>query len=253
MKIFIIFLFLPLTLMADPFILTDEELDPETEDILINKKEKYLRNESIIYNLNTEFNIKDQRHYTGADRNRFSFAGHVSGAYENLSQLLGAEVVYMRRSRSYNQLWWGLQFFQHKTRFDAVTQNQSSAPEIGQEGYYQRSGDEKNTITGLGFGVGYRFKLLLDFFETEDVFENIDVFINRLSFNESFIEKDYQGYGLTANYGLHKRSGTSFFYGGKLSYNIASVTRPPIEREKKTERSLSLGWTSLALELGFFF
>ncbi len=250
---YILLLLLPINLYAGPFDLTEEELNPDAEEILIQKPEKYLRNESMIYDFNTDLGIKDQRRYTGTDKNRFSVAGHISGSYEHPNDILGAELSYMRRSSSYNQIWWGFQFFQHQTYFAAITRNHSSGSDINAESNFVRPSDAKNTVMAAGLGVGYRFKLLLDFFETEDMFESVDVFVNGLRLNESFIDQEYQGYGLTTNYGLHKRSSTSFFYGGKLSYNVASVTRDAIGEEKKSERSLALGWLSLAFELGFFY
>lgn len=250
---YILLLLLPLNLYAGPFDLTEEELNPDAEEILIRKPEKYLRNESMIYDFNTDLGIKDQRRYTGTDKNRFSVAGHISGSYEHPNDILGAELTYMRRSSGYNQLWWGFQFFQHQTYFAAITRNHSSGSDINAESNFVRPSDAKNTVMAAGLGVGYRFKLLLDFFETEDMFESVDVFVNGLRLDESFIDQEYQGYGLTTNYGLHKRSSTSFFYGGKLSYNVASVTRDAIGEEKKSERSLALGWLSLAFELGFFY
>jgi hypothetical protein len=255
MKYFILLL-LPLIAFAqDPMQLTEEELNPEAEEILIKKPEKYLRNESMIYDFDTDLGIKDQRQYTGQDRNKISFAGHVSGNYEHFNNLLGAEFSYMHRSTRYNQIWYGFQAFQHNATFDTVSTNRtpSTGVNVNDESNFHRPGDAKNTILGLGLGVGYRFKLLLDFFQTEDTFESIDVFANSIRFNESFIKKEYTGYGLTTNYGLHKRVNTSFFYGGKLSYNLAAVKRQKLGTESDSGRSLSLGWLSLAFELGFFF
>jgi hypothetical protein len=77
--------------------------------------------------------------------------------------------------------------------------------------------------------------------------------VNGVQLNESFIDREYRGYGLTANYGIHKRTSTSFFWGGKMSYNFASVTRRPIVNEPRKDRSLTLGWLSFAFELGIFF
>ena len=250
---YLILLLLPLNIYADVYTLTEEELSPEAEEILIQKPEKYLRNESMIYDFNTNLGIKDQRQYTGSDRNRFSVAGHISGDYEQLSDLFGGEVTYMRRSTHFTQIWYGAQFFQHKAVFDALTQNQKEGDDPNAESNFQRPGDAKNTVMGIGLGVGYRFKFFLDFFETEDVFESVDVFINGIQFDESFIDQKYRGYGLTTNYGIHKRSSTNYFYGGKLSYNVATVTREALGNESKDDRSLALGWLSLAFELGFFF
>jgi hypothetical protein len=251
--VYLFFLFIPLTLLAQNIELSEEELNPPAEEILLQKPEKYQRNESMIYDFNSSLGIKDQRRFTGSDRNRFSVAGHVSGDYEHLNNILGGELTYMRRTSRYNQIWWGFQFFQHNTYFDAITQNHTEGNNANAEVNYVRPGGTKNTIMAAGLGVGYRFKLLLDFLETEDWFESIDVFVNGLQLDESFISQKYRGYGLTTNYGIHKRSSTSYFYGGKFSYNIASVTRSAIGDEKKRERSFSLGWLSLAFEMGFFY
>lgn len=250
---YLLLLLLPLNVMAASlFDLTEEEQNPEAQEILIQKPEKYLRDESMIYDLNTNLGIKDQRRYTGTDRNRFSLAAHMNGNYEQPTDILGAELNIMRRTTRYHQIWYGAQFFQHRTYFDAITQNQTSGG-ANSEATFRRPGGTKNTVMAFGLGVGYRFKLLLDFYETEDVFENVDVFVNGLQLDESFIDEKYRGYGLTASYGIHKRSSTSYFYGGKMSYNVASVTRPAIAKEKKSDRSLALGWLSLAFELGFYY
>jgi hypothetical protein len=251
---YLILLLLPLNVYAQNiFDLTEDEINPDSEEILIKKPDKYLRHESMIYELNTNLGIKDQRRYTGTDRNRFSIAGHVSGNYEQISDILGGEITYMRRTTRYNQIWWGAQFFQHNAYFDAISQNSRAGGNPNSEASFIRPGDTKNTVMGLGLGVGYRFKLLLEFFPTEDVFESVDVFINGIQLDESFIEQKYRGYGLTTNYSIHKRSSTSYFYGGKISYNVANVTREALGTETRSERSLSLGWPSFALELGFFF
>lgn len=254
MKALLLSLFLSLNIFAaDPFELTEDELNPESQEVLIKKPEKYLRHESMIYDLNTNLGIKDQRRFTGGDRNRFSLAGHVSGDYEHLRDILGIEANYMRRSTRYHQMWYGAQIFRHKTYFDAISQNQTASAQTGSEGSFQRPGNVDNNVLGIGLGVGYRFKLLLDFYPTEDVFESVDVFVNAIQLDETFIDETYKGYGLSANYGIHKRTSTSYFYGGKFSYNVASVTRSAIAGEKKPDRSLSLGWLSFAFELGFFY
>jgi hypothetical protein len=232
--------------------LDEKEISPETEEILVKKPEKYLRNESMIYNFNTDLGIKDQRTFTGDDKNRLSLSFHVAGDYEHIYEILGGEVNYMTRSNEYDRLWWGAQVFQHRAYFQNITENVSIGG-ANSEASFQRPLDVKDTILGFGPGVGYRFKLLLDFFNTEDTFESIDVFLNGIVLNESFSKERYQGFGLATSYGLHKRTQTSFFYGGKFSYHVASVTRRAIGDESKSERSLSLGWLSVAFEMGFYY
>lgn len=257
MKHFLILLliFPTLAFARDFFSLSEEELDPEAEEVLIKKPEKYLRNESMIYDFDTDLGIKDQRRYTGNDGNRLSLAGHVSADYEHVNSNMGVDVTYMHRTKRYNQIWWGFQLFQNRAYFDAITQNPKvkTGDSANADSMTPRPNDAKQSILAGGLGVGYRFKLLLDFFSTEDMFESIDVFANYVTLDETYAKQKYKGYGLTTNYGIHKRTSTSFFYGGKLSYNVASVTRGAIDGEKKSERSLALGWLSAAFELGFFF
>lgn len=255
MKILFLLLLSFSAFAQDPYRVPEEDRNPETQEVLINKPEKYLRHESMIYDLNTDLGIKDQRKYTGTDRNRLSATGMVSADYEHFNDLVGFDLTYMRRTERYNRVWYGLQFFQNRTYFDSITQNQEveSDDKPGADSQFQRPNNTKASVFGGGLGMSYRFKLLLDFFPTEDVFENLDVFVNYVTMDDKYINKKYMGYGLTTNYGIHKRSNTNFFYGGKLSYNIASVTREAIEEESKSDRSFAIGWLALGFELGFFF
>jgi hypothetical protein len=237
------------TFAQSVFELSEEELNPEPEDALTRRREQYLRNESMIYDLDTGYGVRDQRRYTGSDRNRLSFAGHLNGDYERITDILGVDFSYQRRSTRYHQAWWGMQFFAHNTFFNTISMN----PQRGSESQFQRPRNVQNTLWGIGPGAGYRFKLLLDFFETENVFESVDVYLNFLELNESYTQRLYRGYGLSTNYGIHKRVNTNFFWGGKFSYNIGSVARPAIESESRGQRSLTLGWMSYALEFGFFY
>jgi hypothetical protein len=227
--------------------LSEEELNPTAEDVLLRRPEKHQRSEAMIYDLNTELGIKDQRRFTGNDWNRISFAGHLSSDYEHFTDILGIEAAYMRRSARYDRIWWALQFFNHRTYFDAIAENSADASGGAVPN------NSRTTVMAGGAGVGYRFRLLLDFWPLDDVFENVDVFVNYLTLNESFFDRSYRGYGLTANYGIHKRSGVSFFYGGKISYNFAAMRRGALNNEPVSQRSFAIGWLSLALEFGYYY
>lgn len=247
--------FFTICAFAQDFLETPEQdLTPSTEEVLLKKPEKYQRNESMVYDLNPELGIKDQRRYTGLDNHRVSLAGHLSSDYEHFTDILGADFTYMHRSTRYNRIWYGLQIFQHQTYFDAITKNNTkTSTNPSADSNIIRPGNVKNGVTAAGLGVGYRFKLLLEFVDAENWFENVDVYINALELNETYIKEKYRGYGLTTNYGLHKRVSAHYFYGAKFSYNIASVTRDALNKEKPAERTFALGWLSAALEIGFFY
>ena len=63
----------------------------------------------------------------------------------------------------------------------------------------------------------------------------------------------YAGFGFKADYGLHYRMHSSFFYGGKISYNWAPVTRAEIGDESSRDRSIMLAWFNVGLEFGYYY
>jgi hypothetical protein len=241
MKLIILLLlaFPCISLSQTVFDLTEEELNPSPEEVLVRRRERFLRDESIIYDLDTTYGVQGERRYTGTDANRLSFAGHFNADYEQITELLGIEFNYMRRGKRYHRAWWGIQGFAHNTFFHVLSVTPSR--------------DTSSNIRGIGPGAGYRFKLLLDFLPTENVFESVDVFVNYLEFEEGITKQIHRGYGLSTNYGIHKRTNSNFFWGGKFSYNIGLVSRPTLETEDGKRTSLTLGWLSYALELGFFY
>ncbi len=226
----------------EAFELTPEELDPSETEIL-KYQEKRTWDESLVSPYNSDLGISDDKRYTGKDRNKLSAAFHLNGQYERLQELRSLEVTWLRRSEAWHKLWWGATYRRAESQWDEITSNNQS----GGESEFDRPGDADQTINTFGLGFGYRFKLFLDFFETRDVFESVQVFGTYNTLAEGFTGDNYKGYGMTADYGLHKRTRASFFYGGKFTYNIAWVEGP------ESNRTLSLGWYTFALEAGFIF
>jgi len=246
-----IYLYLLLTIASsfasDPYTLSDEEINPDSQEVLIKKPEKYLRHESMIYDLNTSKGIRDQRQYTGEDSQRLSIAGHIMAQYEHPRDLMGLDVTYAMRSKSYDRLWWGLQGFHHQTYFNSI----SSIPKSSTKP--QRPGSAKAQVSGLGIGVSYRFKLILDFFETENIFETVDVYANYAQLKDDHTAQTFTGALLSTQYGLHKRTSSSFYYGAKFGYTIGPLRRKAEQNESASERTISVGWLSAAFEIGAFY
>ena len=226
----------------EAFEITADELDPTDGDV-VQKKEKYMWDESLVAPYNSDYGVLDNRRYTGKDRNKLSASLHLNGQYERLQKLLALEATWLRRSETWHKLWWGATYRRAQTRWNEITNNNQS----GGEAAFSRPGDADQTINTLGLGLGYRFKLFLDFWDVKDTFESVQVFGTYNSLAEGHTGDNYTGYGMTADYGLHKRTRQSFFYGGKFTYNIAWVEGP------ENDRTLSLGWYTFALEAGFLF
>jgi hypothetical protein len=226
----------------EAFDISDEELNPSDLEVLRTRKEKYQRDESMVDPINSLTGLRDMRRYTGFDRTKLSASLHLNGHYEQLARLVGGEFSWLKRRENWSKAWWGFTLRTHRTQWGQITQNRST----GGEAVDQRPKDASQQLNSFGLGGAYRFKLFLDFFETKDVFETVQVFATYNTLADSFSKLNYQGYGLTTDYMLHKRTRTSFFYGGKFSYNLAYV-------QAKKSRNLSLGWYTFALETGFFY
>jgi hypothetical protein len=248
MKFFLLFFLLSPTLFAayeepsEAFLLDDEEEKPSDRDVLQIYKEKYQRDESMVDPISSITGVRDMRRYSGLDRNKLSLALHLNGQYESLSGLQGFEASYLRRVDNWSKLWIGGTVRASSADFSEITKNKSSGPEAA----FQRPPNANQSILAVGLGVGYRLKLFLDFLPMQDVFEYVHVYGMYNTLRDEFTSNSYTGYGLTTEYSLHKRSRTSFFFGGKFTHNISWV-------EEERNRNFSLGWYTFALEAGFIF
>ena len=234
---------------------SSEEFNPSMQDLLLKKKEKYQRDEAVIYELNSNLGIKDKRFFTGSDKAHFSASYAGSADINSFMKLNSINATLMARTKNYSRLYLGGMLKITQAQFSLLTNNQT--PDAGDnthdESQYQRPDTTKTTLTTIGLGAGYRFKLLLDFMKTTDVFEQVNVFGTYNTWKESYIGKSYKGYGFTADYTLVKRTSQNFFYGMKYSYNFATLERPAIGTEKAKDRSFAISYSTLGFELGVVF
>lgn len=256
MKSFIYFslLFTSLSFAQSRPILYQEEenFKKMSNDQLLDKKEITLQDDSIIYDMNKDTGIKDKSHYTGRDNHKLS--GHYFGnvALNKFTDISAFEVNYSMR---FSEIWVESFLGRTATTFKVISENKT--PNINalstSEARYIRPDASRETLLSAGIGIGYRFKMIYQFIETNDVFETISAFGTRHILDESFRGTNYNGYGFRADYGIHKRATTSFFYGGKLSYNFGAVKRRLADGESRREGTLSLSWVALGFEAGYYF
>ncbi len=231
---------------------SDEERNPSEADILHKKSEKYLHDESSLRLYNSELGIYDERYWTGRDRHMITASAQLNGQFEYLSRLNSFDFSYRYRSKNWHKLWYSALYKSTQTDFRTITQNRSSNGS-DTEGAFQRPNDADQAIQTFGLGASYRFKFLPDFLNLERWFVTTSVYATYNTLAEDFTQFRYRGWGMIADYGLHYRSRTSFFFGGKFTYNLAWVERSQRSNESQSDRSLSLGWFSLGLEMGILF
>lgn len=185
--------------------------------------------------------------YTGEDYNRFSLGAHVSSNYQDPGELLSLEILFSRRLKTYTDFWVSFMAKRTQSKYDAIAGTNPPASNAA-----SREGSDQS-FTAVGAGGGYRFKALSNALDTDRVFETVDAFLTYNAHLDGAEDVSYQGLGLQTDYGLHLRAEESFYYGAKVSYNIATVKRAAQEGESLSERSLVFGWLSLGFELGYFY
>lgn len=232
---------------SEAFEISPDEENPTGDDVLNRRKEKYQRDEIMVYDSSNNLGFSDRRRWTGDDRNKLSASFHLNGQYEYLSQLQAIEATWLRRTDNWHKLWWGATFKHTNALFKDIADNNPNEANVT-----KRKGTASESINTFGIGVGYRLRLLLDFLQTDKVMETVQVFATYNTLHDSSTDFNYRGYGMVADYGLHWRTRSSFFWGGKFTYNLSWVERSQAHTPQEA-RSLSLGWYTFALEGGFYF
>lgn len=220
---------------------------------ILSNKEVYLEKESLIRDVNEQSGVLEDQYYTRKDSGRLSLAYHTSHDFEKLSKLYTLDIQLLKKVTSYKDQWWGLQIKRVVAQYNALADEldkTSTHPDANSK--YER-GNALQSMTIFGAGFGYRFKVLGQFFKTDRVFEQVMAYANYIYHLDAATSEKYRGYGATMEYGIHKRVGESFFTGGKLSYNLASLVRTQKSNEDKVDRSLVFRWTSIAFEVGYYY
>jgi len=222
------------------------------EDDIILKKEIHLKNEILLEEKDSDNKITE-KYYTKNDRSTFSVRGHVNENLFNSNKLLGLEAAYSVRISS---LFYEVFFTAIQAQFDAITENRTiglnTRNAVAEENYY-RPGDTLQSLYNMGFGVGYRFKLHLDFFDTRKIFQTTYAYLVYHQLEESFRSERYTGFGPRLDYGLYYRWNKIVSYGLKFSYNFGIVRREGSSLERNTDKRLFLSYLTLALDLSYHF
>lgn len=263
---FLAFLFL-LSLSVSTFAKTRKVMNEVDRDILFEQKEAssitpsdiskepeiYLDSESLFRDEDSSAGIYTDLYYTKNDSLRISFAYHVSQDYEEFSKLQVLDFQIHKKIPSYKDQWWGIQLKRVVGKYSAFADELTSDSGHPNADANTKRFDNEQSMSMFGFGYGQRFRLLGDLINSDKVFESLMAFANYVYLLDSTNSNKYEGYGLTAEYGLQRRISKGFFAGVKLGYNLASVVRPATTDEKKEDRSLVMKWTSLGFEFGYYF
>ncbi|MCB9062564.1 MAG: hypothetical protein H6622_13660 [Halobacteriovoraceae bacterium] len=180
-----------------------------------------------------------------------SIAYHVNSSLVELMILNGFELTVSRKTSNF----WFEGFIQTlSAQFKAVAENPTPTGDSDSEGANPRADDDQETFLYGGIGMGYRFNLLTELFDSLKFFEHATVFMTYGMINDSLRELKYSGIGYRADYAMAYRWTKHFHIGTKMSYNILPSKRERLyDTESASGRSLTFSWVSFSAELGIYF
>lgn len=203
-----------------------------------------------IQQLDSEMGIRLGTFSTSEDRSKIGLAYTLNSDLKDLTELSGFEASYSYRL----QKTW-LDFFVARTtaQFDQITENN---PALGALTPAANSDEVEPSTSLLNFGAGlmYRTTYIQNLIGGEGFFETIAAHVTYNQFDDSFREESFSGLGFKADFGIHRRFSKNFHFGGRMTYQMATVKIPAaFEGETSSSRSLLLRWLGLGVDIGFYF
>ncbi len=187
------------------------------------------------YERNSDTGVMNHLYSINSDRNRYSLLAHVNGDLTKAMSLLNFELIYARKL---DYCWLEFLVSKNSGKVDTFT---------------SLGGDASASILSGGAGISYRSNYIGQIFSSSKVFGTASAFLVYHMFSEELDGNSYSGGGVKLDYGLHYRSSSKFHYGIRFSYNLGTIMREAVGTESNSARSLTLAWTSFALELGYYF
>ncbi len=203
-----------------------------------------------IQQLDSEMGIRLGTFSTAEDRSKIGLAYTLNADLKDLTELSSFEASYSYRL----QKTW-LEFFVARTtaQFDQITENN---PSLGALTPAANTDEEEPSTSLLNFGAGlmYRTTYIQNLIGGEGFFETIAAHLTYNQFDDSFREDNFSGLGFKADFGIHRRFSKNFHFGGRMTYQMASVKIPAaFEGETSSARSLLLRWMGFGVDIGFYF
>lgn len=200
----------------------------------------------IIRQIDRELGIFLDDYTTDSDQHRFGLQYHFNSDLKNPFEMATFEGNYAYRL---GVAW--LEFCAALTRgkYREMTRINNS---IGGETEDQLEQTASNL--SIGGGLGYRTRYIRNLIKSDNIFETIAAYLTYNSFSDTNRSESYTGYGIKADFGVHKRTGARSHWGMKMSYNLATVRKSEeFEGQGSAARSLTLTWLTLGLDYSFYF
>lgn len=184
--------------------------------------------------------------FTPTHTNRFSFMAGVNSSMMKSSDLSNVAFSYGMKLDNY---WLDSNILVSKGLFKKFSSNNPTATGATDD----QLDTQENSLTTVGFGIGRETRYAQTFLPFSDIYELMAANITYNSYKEDFSGKTFSGPGLLAKFSVYKKFNDYFSAGAHFNYNLAVVERSKdIDTETKSQRSLTLGFLTIGLDISFY-
>lgn len=194
--------------------------------------------EELVLNSETTFNPTHD--------NRFSFMAGVNPSLTKSADMRNLAFSYGRKMENY---WIDTNFAMSTGLFKKFSANNQTATGATDD----QLAEQENSLTTIGVGIGRETRYAQTLLPIDDIYELMAANITYNSYKEDFSGKSFSGPGLLAKFSVYKRFGEYFSAGAHFNYNLAVVKRAQDnETETNSQRSLTLGFLTMGIDLSFY-
>lgn len=194
----------------------------------------------------SELVINSESTFNPTHHNRFSFLLGVNPSLTKSGDMSNFTFSYAKKMDNY---WIDSNFSMNKGLFSKFSANNASATAATDDQLI----DQQNTLTTIGIGIGRETRYAQTLLPFDEIYELMAANLTYNSYKEDFSGKSFSGPGLLAKFSVYKRFGEYFSAGAHFNYNLAVVKRAQDnETETNSQRSLTLGFLTMGIDLSFY-
>lgn len=201
---------------------------------------------SSVFAANGELILNSDTTFNPSHTNRFSFMLGVNSSLTKSSDMSNFTFSYGKKLESF---WADANVMMTKGLFSKFSANNQKATGATDD----QLAEQKNSLTTIGLGIGRETRYAQTLLPFEDIYELMAANLTYNMYKEDFSGKSFSGPGILAKFSVYKKFNDYFSAGAHFNYNLAVVKRSQEnDTETSSDRSLTLGFLTVGLDLSFY-
>jgi len=193
-----------------------------------------------------ELILNTESTFNPTHENRFSFMAGVNPSLTKSGDMSNFTFSFGKKMDNY---WLDTNFAMNKGLFKKFSANNASATGATDD----QLEEQQNSLTTIGVGIGRETRYAQTLLPFNDIYELMAANLTYNSYKEDFSGKSFSGPGLLAKFSVYKRFNDYFSAGAHFNYNLAVVKRAQDnDTETNSQRSLTLGFLTMGIDLSFY-